>query len=36
MILQIQRGLKEDGSTVPIAKLYRWFDVPRRTVYYSP
>jgi putative transposase len=36
MILQIQRGLKEDGFTVPMAKLYRWFDVPRRTVYYKP
>jgi putative transposase len=36
MILQIQRGLREDGSTVPMTKLCRWFDVPRRTVYYKP
>ena len=36
MILQIQRGLKEDGFTVPMTKLCRWFDVPRRTVYYKP
>ena len=36
MILQIQRGLKEDGFTVPMTKLCRWFDVPRRTVYYRP
>jgi hypothetical protein len=36
MILQIQRGLREDGFTVPMTKLCRWFDVPRRTVYYKP
>jgi putative transposase len=36
MILQIQRGLREKGVTVPMTKLYRWFDVPRRTVYYRP
>ncbi len=35
MILQIQRGLREDGFTVPMTKLCRWFDVPRRTVYYK-
>jgi putative transposase len=36
MILQIQRGLREDGITVPMTKLCRWFDVPQRTVYHSP
>jgi putative transposase len=36
MILQIQRGLRDDGFTVPMTKLCRWFDVPRRTVYYKP
>ena len=36
MILQIQRGLKDDGISVPITKLCAWFDVPRRTVYYKP
>jgi len=36
MILHIQQGLKEDGFTVPMAKLCRWFEVPRRTVYYKP
>jgi putative transposase len=36
MILQIQRGLREDGFTVPMTKLCRWFDVPRCTVYYKP
>jgi putative transposase len=36
MILQIQRGLREDGYTVPMTKLCRWFDAPRRTVYYKP
>ena len=34
MILQIQRGLAEDGFEVAISKLCRWFGVPRRTVYY--
>jgi hypothetical protein len=29
MILQIQRGLREDGFTVPMTKLCRWFEVPR-------
>jgi putative transposase len=36
MILQIQRGLGDGGFTVPMTKLCRWFDVPRRTVYYKP
>ncbi len=36
MILHIQQGLKEDEFTVPMTKLCRWFDVPRRTVYYKP
>ena len=36
MILHIQQGPKEDGFTVPMTKLCRWFDVPRRTVYYRP
>jgi putative transposase len=36
MILCIQQGLKEDGFMVPMAKLCRWFEVPRRTVYYTP
>jgi putative transposase len=36
MILQIQQGLREDGYSVPMTKLCRWFEVPRRTVYYRP
>jgi transposase len=36
MTLQIQRGLRRDGFTVPMTKLSRWSDVPRRTVYYKP
>ena len=36
MILHIQQGLKEDGFTVPMTKLCRWFDVPRRTVGLPP
>lgn len=36
MIETIRQGLQADGITVSIAKLCRWFDVPRRTVYYRP
>jgi putative transposase len=36
MILEIQRDLREDGFTALMKKLCRWFDVPRRTVYYKP
>ena len=36
MILHIQQGLKEEGFTVPMTKLCRWFDVSHRTVYYKP
>ena len=36
MILSIQQGLLEDGFKVSIEKLCRWFEVPRRTVYYKP
>ena len=36
MILHIQQGLKDDGFTVPMTRLCRWFEVPRRTVYYKP
>lgn len=35
MILRVQQGLAEDGFNVPLAKLCRWFGVPRRTVYYK-
>ena len=35
MILHIQQGLKEDGLTVPMTKFCRWFEVPRRAVYYK-
>jgi putative transposase len=36
MIRRIQQGMKEDGFEVPMTKLCRWFEVPRRTVYYRP
>ena len=32
----IRQGLKDDGFAVSISKLCRWFEVPRRTVYYRP
>lgn len=35
MIETIHQGLQADGITVSIAKLCRWFKVPRRTVYYK-
>jgi len=34
VIEAIRQGLREEGIEVPVAKLCRWFDVPRRTVYY--
>ena len=34
MIETIRQGLQADGITVSIAKLCRWFGVPRRTAYY--
>jgi putative transposase len=36
LILSIQQGLAEDGCLVTISQLCRWFEVPRRTVYYRP
>jgi Transposase len=36
VIETIRQGLKDDGLTVSISQLCRWFDVPRRTVYYPP
>ena len=34
MIQAIQQGLKEEGFEVSVAPLCRWFEVPRRSVYY--
>ena len=34
MIEAIRQGLKADGFEIAVAKLCRWFEVPRRTVYY--
>jgi len=36
VIETIRQGLKEDGFDVSISKLCKWFEVPRRTVYYRP
>jgi putative transposase len=36
MIEMIRQGLKADGFDVSISKLCRWFNVPRRTMYYRP
>jgi len=34
MIVAIRQGLKDEGCTVSISQLCRWFGIPRRTVYY--
>lgn len=36
MIETIRQGLKDEGFDVSVAKLCRWFNVPRRTMYYKP
>ena len=36
MIATIKQGLEEDGIKVPMSKLCRWFEVPRRTTYHQP
>jgi putative transposase len=36
MIETIRQGLKQDGFDVSISKLCRWFEIPRRAVYYKP
>ena len=36
MIETIRQGLKEDGLVVPMSKLCKWLEVPRRTAYYKP
>lgn len=35
-MVTIQQGLRNDGIRVSMAKLCRWFEQPRRTVYYKP
>ncbi|MBF3850438.1 IS3 family transposase, partial [Burkholderia pseudomallei] len=34
VIETIRQGLKDEGIAVSISKLCRWFEVPRRTMYY--
>ncbi len=36
MIETIHQGLMAEGIHVSISKLCRWFEVPRRSVYYRP
>lgn len=36
LMRSVQQGLKDEGFAVPMAKLYRWFEVARRTTYYKP
>lgn len=35
-MLSVQQGLKDEGVSVPMTKLCRWFGVARRTTYYKP
>jgi putative transposase len=35
-MVTIQQGLREDGFAVSMTRLCRWFEMPRRTVYYKP
>lgn len=35
-MVTIQQGLRAEGIRVSMAKLCRWFEQPRRTVYYKP
>ena len=35
MILLVQQGLLSDGVVASLSQLCRWFEVPRRTVYYQ-
>ena len=36
MILRVQQGLLDEGVKASLSQLCRWFEVPRRTVYYQP
>ena len=36
MILRLQQGLLDEGIRASLSQLCRWFEVPRRTVYYQP
>jgi len=36
VIASVQQGLREESFEVSTAKLCRWFEIPRRTVYYRP
>lgn len=35
-MVSLQQGLRADGFEVSMVKLCRWFEQPRRTVYYKP
>ena len=35
MIETVQQGLEAEGFKVSIAKLCKWFEVPRRSYYYK-
>ena len=36
MIESVKQGLEAEGVSVPMTKLCRWFEIPRRTLYYKP
>ena len=35
-MVSLQQGLRADGIHVSMSQLCRWFEQPRRTVYYRP
>ena len=35
MMLSLQQDFKSEGVDVSMSQLCRWFEVPRRTVYYK-
>ena len=34
-MLSLQQDFKSEGVDVSMSQLYRWFDLPKRTVYYK-
>lgn len=36
MTQEIQQGLMVEGVSVSLSRLCRWFEMPRRTLYYKP
>ena len=35
-MIEVQSEMKKEGKRVTITQLSRWFDIPRRSLYYKP